>query len=242
MQVTKLSSQLEALEAQRSDFVKARALLEHEQAKAVAVAHGRKPHSKSVATGTEQLSKWADRIPVVEAASHPPPRAPADVDRSRGLSPSGPLSDHRRRASEAARAAERASERAATERAEAAARAAERAEARLTSPRVTAVDLSGQPLGTALGASVAAAAVAAYAAKQRGVDAHHGATARQHDVLTAHHRAALVNEQVCRVAAPRQSDRGRSRVTPAHSGRLSSDTCSLRPLSSDICSLRPSLV
>ena len=200
MQVTKLSSQLEALEAQRSDFVKARALLEHEQAKAVAVAHGRKPHSKSVATGTEQLSKWADRIPVVEAASHPPPpRAPADVDRSRGLSPSGPLSDHRRRASEAARAAERASERAATER----------AEARLTSPRVTAVDLSGQPLGTALGASVAAAAVAAYAAKQRGVDAHHGATARQHDVLTAHHRAALVNEQVCRVAAPRQSDRGR---------------------------------
>jgi len=70
-QVKRLASQLQSLEQQRGDFSKVRALLEAQTAQAVAIAHGKKPPVRSVATATESVSRWADQIKLKDAANIP---------------------------------------------------------------------------------------------------------------------------------------------------------------------------
>jgi hypothetical protein len=48
-----------------------RALLEAQTAQAVAIAHGKKPPVRSVATATESVSRWADQIKLKDAANIP---------------------------------------------------------------------------------------------------------------------------------------------------------------------------
>ena len=69
--VSRLASQLQSLEQQRGDFSKVRALLEAQTAQAVAIAHGKKPPVRSVATATESVSRWADQIKLKDAVNIP---------------------------------------------------------------------------------------------------------------------------------------------------------------------------